>query len=214
MKQTIKLDEEIDMGQVSSSQDIADRRRERERIDSMPEVKELRRQVHRMRLEMDNYPDGSVEQEALIAKLKATNSRLLKYYDSLYESKTNKNTIRLNESQLRKIVAESVKKVLKEEKYSPEYAELKKNKWFDMTIDSIMGELWDAIEVAYGRISSVTAHRNYNYTSEKQEDAATAIHNIRTIMINNHFNRSKLNKDFSSTDYNEPNNLDGAGYEY
>ena len=88
-----------------------------------------------------------------------------------------------------------MKRVLKEGGYSSDYIELKNNKWFDMTIDSIMGELWDAVEKTDGRLRSVLGHRNYNYTSEKQENAATVVHNIKSIMIDNSFNHSKINKD-------------------
>lgn len=117
-------------------------------------------------------------------------------YSSLDENKTvKKNVVKLNEAQLRKVVSESVKKVLNEGGYSPDYMELKKNQWFDMTIDSIMGELWDAVEATDGRLRSVLGHRHYNYTSKKQEDAATAVHNIKSILINNRFNHSKIDKD-------------------
>lgn len=107
-----------------------------------------------------------------------------------------KNVVKLSEAQLRKVVSESVKKVLNEG-YSPDYMELKKNQRFDMTIDSIMGELWDAVEATDGRLRSVLGHRHYNYTSKKQEDAATAVHNIKSILINNRFDHSKIDKDIT-----------------
>lgn len=126
MKKNMK--EQIDMGQVKSAQDVRDEMRKRQVIDNMPEVRELKRKVNRMRLELDNCEKGSQAEKELISKIKTTNQQIRDYYDrplnlrsllDMNESKTNKNmkknTIRLNENTLRQIVAESVKRILKED---------------------------------------------------------------------------------------------------
>lgn len=123
-KNTIKLKEEIDMGQVPSAQDYADMRRKRQILDNMPEVRELKRKLNKMRLELDNCEEGSEEEAALIAQIKSINQQIRDYYDrplnlrsmiGIEESKNmKKSTIKLNEPKLKKIVAESVRKVLRE----------------------------------------------------------------------------------------------------
>ena len=77
---------------------------------------------------MDNCEEGSQAEKELISKIKAANQQIRDYYDrplnlrsllGMNESKTNKNmkknVVKINENTLRQIVAESVKKVLKEE---------------------------------------------------------------------------------------------------
>lgn len=117
----MKLNEEIDTGQVLSAQDIADRRRERESVDNLPEVQALRRKVRQMRINMDNYPEGSKEEAELISQIKATNQQIQKYYQQANQLRSQygfnqpkRETIKMNEQQLRNLIAESVNNVLNE----------------------------------------------------------------------------------------------------
>lgn len=143
----MKPNEEIDTGQVLSAQDISD-------------MQALRRKVRRMRINMDNYPKGSKEEAELFAQIRAANQQIQKYYQRVNQlrnqyglNQPKGGTIKMNEEQLRSLIAESVKKVLKE------------GKWH---ISETMNMLGD--------IKLICRFLQNNYESIDSSDEADAIH--------------------------------------
>lgn len=167
----MKLNEEIDTGQVLSAQDIADRRRERESVDNLPEVQALRRKVRQMRINMDNYPEGSKEEAELISQIKATNQQIQKYYQQVNQLRSQygfnqpkRGTIKMNEEQLRSLIAESVNNVLNEIGNTPQgmyalgqVAGRAYDRMFNGTKNSV-GDGVVALNPKYGKVAQDAAY--------------------------------------------------------
>lgn len=86
-----------------------------------------------------------------------------------------KNTVKLNECALRKIVADSVKKVLKEKR------QFDNN---DKRVDDVMGELLLQVEEAYRRLYRISRNRDDNTI----ERAFGVVLGCKELFKNNGFN--------------------------